>query len=115
MGERVIEGRTFTVIIDQDESEEFKDVTVNPRYMLTEHVVGIVNLASSLYMNRVPVDEENALGYQRYRQRTPQEALNEAFTLYEGTMHELIERKYAIELPTRDELRKDKTPTGFTK
>lgn len=113
MPEKTIDGVTHTITIDIDEEEELKAIAITPKYHMGDHVAAMMTIASSLFSAYVPTDEETTTGHQKYRLRTIEEACDQAAEMYEHMCKKLVKGGYILELPSRENMKKEKSKAGF--
>jgi hypothetical protein len=99
-------------LIIEDEPSDRKHVEFHPLVDSpngSRWVESMIMLFASI---SVP-DGETSAGHQRFRRLTEDEIIEQAFSLAERTLDEMVKRGWAFKIPSHAELKKT-APVGFT-
>jgi hypothetical protein len=102
----------FELVIDPNPAER-KDYDLHMRFDAPSISKAAYDLAVAFALKDVP-DGETSTGHQRYRRLSQEEAIEQAFSLWERIISEMLKRGLAVEIPPYDEMRKEKRQSaGF--
>jgi hypothetical protein len=103
----------FELIIDP-KREEQKDYDLHMRFDTPSICRSLFDLAAAFALKDVP-DGETSSGHPKYRRLSQDEAIEQAFSLHERVLAEMLKRGLAVEIPAWDDLtkREKKEPTGY--
>jgi hypothetical protein len=94
----------FELVIDPKHDEQ-KDYDLHERIDAPSICRLVFNLAAEFALKDVP-DGETSSGHPKYRRLSLDEAVEQAFSLHEKVLLEMLRRGMAVEIPSWDELRK---------
>jgi hypothetical protein len=105
--------RLFELIIDPKRDQQ-KDYDLHTRVDAPAICRSVFDLAAAFALKDVP-DGETSSGHPKYRRVSLDEAVEQAFSLHEKVLLEMLKRGMAAEIPSWDELKKNekKFSAGF--
>ena len=105
----------FELVIDPKRDEQ-REYDLHPRIDAPSICRQVFNLAAEFALKDVP-DGETSSEHPKYRRLSLDEAVEQAFSLHEKVLLEMLKRGMAAEIPSWDELKKDekKFSAGFVR
>jgi hypothetical protein len=97
----------FELVIDPKRDEQ-KDYDLHMRIDAPSICRSVFDLAAQFALKDVP-DGETSSGHPKYRRVSLDEAVEQAFSLHEKVLSEMLKRGLAAEIPSWDELKKKET------